>query len=806
MDRYTAATKRVLRSARNEALSLGHNYIGTEHLLLGILLEEGGVAKEALDQAGISREMVRAQVLERGKSADLGQKEIGYTVRAKMIVQRSNVLRNMLGDQEIYPYHLLGAILEEGQGLAARILDQLGFTMEDLQGVFYGQEARIQAQEAGQEEENRMEKYTRDLTALAQEDKLDPVIGREEEIERMVQILSRRTKNNPVIVGEAGVGKTALAEGLARRIIDRRVPELLHGKRVLSLDLGGLIAGTKFRGEFEERFKGLIEEVVDSGQVILFIDELHNLIGAGAAEGAVDAANILKPTLARGEIQCLGATTTEEYRKHIEKDAALERRFQMVRIEAPSVEETVLILEGLRSRYEEHHGIQISDGALRAAARLSDRYISDRFLPDKAIDVLDESAARLKLTRFEVPQALEDLEEKRADLLKEKEAAVENQLFEEAAGLRDELEALEASIGALEEDFKATKEDTSSRLAEEDIALTIAGWTKIPLSKIGESEGKKLLGLEDRLADQVVGQKAAVGAVAKAVRRSRAGLKDERRPVGSFIFLGPTGVGKTELARALARQLFDSEEAMIRLDMSEFMEKHTVSKLIGAPPGYVGYDEAGQLTEKVRRQPYSLLLFDEIEKAHPDVFNLLLQVLEDGRLTDGQGRLVSFSNTIIIMTSNVGASRIRREKTVGFMTDEGRGQSDKKDKMLDEMKKTFRPEFLNRVDEIVVFDHLSRAESRQIVGQMAKEILSRLEARDISFSLTDRMVDYLVDKGFDEEYGARPLRRLLQTELEDRLADGILEGRYGASDRLVFDLEEGQVQVHREKDALPVGS
>lgn len=803
MERYTEATKRVLQNARKEAQSLGHNYIGTEHLLLGLLHEEKGFGRMALREAGIELEPVREEVIRQTGQNEPYKGEVSYTPRSKMIVQRANVLRNMLGEKFIYPYHILGAILEEGEGIAAQILIGHDFHMEDLQKVFqqFGEEhhdSEADGDEHGKET-NALEKYARDLTQMARENQLDPVIGRDKELDRIIQILSRRTKNNPVVVGEPGVGKTALAEGMALRIAEKRVPELLLDKRILMLDLPGMIAGSKFRGEFEERFKAILREVREAGDIIMFIDELHTLIGAGAAEGAVDAANILKPALARGEMQCIGATTSDEYRKYIEKDGALERRFQPVRIEEPSVQESVQILHGLKDRYEAHHKIRISDAAIRAAAELSHRYLTDRFLPDKAIDVLDESAARVKLTRYQVPVGLPEMEEELEGLAEKKSRAISEQDFEEAAKLRDAQKELLEKVEGLKKDYNQSKAQADIVLGEEEIAITIAGWTGIPLSKIGETEMEKLSHLEDNLHKRVIGQDTGVSAVAKAVRRARAGLKNNNRPVGSFVFLGPTGVGKTELAKALAAELFGAEDAMIRFDMSEYMEKHTVSKLIGAPPGYVGYDEAGQLTEAVRRKPYSIILFDEIEKAHPDVFNLFLQVMEDGRLTDSTGRKVDFRNAVLIMTSNVGAAALRREKTVGFVTDPNQKQNNNKSKLLAELKKAFRPEFLNRIDETVVFDYLSKDDSRQILTLMLADIQKRLEDKNIRISLSPAMEEHLVEAGFDQEYGARPLRRLLQSEVEDILADGIIENRITSGDSLIIDFLEDKVTIRKEK-------
>ena len=808
MDKYTDATKRVLSNAREEARGLGHNYIGTEHILLGILREETGYAVTALHNLDITLEKVRGEVVARVGQGNPHQNEVGLTPRTKMIIERANVIRNHLKDEYVMPYHLLGAIVEEGEGIAAQILRAYDFSLQDLREAMG--EVREEPEyldddedESGEPENGAagqmLSRYATDLTRMALEDRLDPVIGRDKELSRIIQILSRRTKNNPVIVGEPGVGKTAIAEGLAIRIAEKSVPELLLDKRVLTLDLPGMIAGAKFRGEFEERLKKTMKEIRQAGNIILFIDEIHTLIGAGAAEGAIDAANILKPSLARGDLQCVGATTLEEYRKHIEKDAALERRFQPVVIEEPSLEDSVAILKGLRDKYEAHHKISISDGAIEAAVHLSHRYLPDRFLPDKAIDVMDESAARLKLTRYVVPPDLNRMEEELEAVKKEKAAAISSQNFEEAARLRDRQSELATRLEEIRASWDTDKAASHLVLEADEIAITLAGWTGIPVARMEEAETKKLLALEERLHNRVVGQDEAVTAVSKAIRRARAGLKNQGRPVGSFIFLGPTGVGKTELAKALAAELFGTEDDMIRIDMSEYMEKHTVSRLIGAPPGYVGHDEAGQLTEALRRKPYSVVLFDEVEKAHPDVFNILLQVLEDGVLTDTKGRKASFRNAVIIMTSNVGVERIRREKTVGFVTPGQDAHRDMKDKLLDELKKAFRPEFVNRLDDIIVFHSLDQAQSRSILTLMINQINGRLKERGMEISVTPAMEEYLLTKGFDAQYGARPLRRVLQTELEDRLADGLLEGTLADGDRVIFGYDGTAVSMEKEQ-------
>jgi ATP-dependent Clp protease ATP-binding subunit ClpC len=639
-----------------------------------------------------------------------------------------------------------------------------------------------------------LDQFGRDLTALAQEGKLDPVIGRDKEIQRVIQILSRRTKNNPVLIGEPGVGKTAIAEGLALKIINNDVPETLSSKRVVTLDLGSLVAGSKFRGEFEDRLKKVMEEIRDAGDVILFIDEMHTIIGAGAAEGAIDAANILKPALARGELQAIGATTLDEYQKYVEKDAALERRFQPVMVDEPTVEETIEILRGLRDRYEAHHRVKINDESIVAAARLSDRYISDRFLPDKAIDLMDEAGSRVRLAGLVAPPELKELEAKIEEIAIEKESAIKNEEFEQAASLRDQEQKLQEELEAKRNEWRKSQGRIEAVVTAEDIAAVVAGWTGIPVTDITEEDAERLLKLEEILHERVIGQDEAIGAVSQAVRRAHAGLKDPKRPIGSFIFLGPTGVGKTELARALAEALFGDEDAMVRLDMSEYMERHAVARLVGSPPGYVGYEEGGQLTEEVRRKPYSIVLFDEIEKAHPEVFNILLQVLEDGRLTDAKGRVVDFRNTVIVMTSNVGAQQIQRDSGIGFRTvvDERHDYEAMKSKVTDELKKSFRPEFLNRVDEVVVFHALNKVHIGQIVEIMVKELRQQLEEMDITLTITDQAKELLTNKGFDPDFGARPLRRAIQRYIENPLAEEILKGTFGEGGTITVDSKEGE--------------
>lgn len=636
----------------------------------------------------------------------------------------------------------------------------------------------------------------RDLTAIAKEDSLDPVIGRSKEIQRVIEVLSRRTKNNPVLIGEPGVGKTAIAEGLAQQIINNEVPEILRDKRVMTLDMGTVVAGTKYRGEFEDRLKKVMDEIRQAGNIILFIDELHTLIGAGGAEGAIDASNILKPSLARGELQCIGATTLDEYRKYIEKDAALERRFQPIQVDQPSADESIQILKGLRDRYEAHHRVSITDEAIEAAVKLSDRYISDRFLPDKAIDLIDEAGSKVRLRSFTTPPNLKELEQKLDEVRKEKDAAVQSQEFEKAASLRDTEQRLREQVEDTKKTWKEKQGQENSEVSVEDIAMVVSSWTGVPVSKIAQTETDKLLNMESILHSRVIGQDEAVVAVAKAVRRARAGLKDPKRPIGSFIFLGPTGVGKTELARALAESIFGDEEAMIRVDMSEYMEKHSTSRLVGSPPGYVGYDEGGQLTEKVRRKPYSVVLLDEIEKAHPDVFNILLQVLEDGRLTDSKGRTVDFRNTILIMTSNVGASELKRNKYVGFnVQDESQNHKDMKDKVMGELKRAFRPEFINRIDEIIVFHSLEKKHLTDIVSLMSDQLTKRLKEQDLSIELTDAAKAKVAEEGVDLEYGARPLRRAIQKHVEDRLSEELLRGNIDKGQHIVLDVEDGEFVV-----------
>jgi len=806
--RFTQKAHKVLLLAQEEAKRFNHNYIGTEHILLGLVVEGESAAARVLQFIGIEKEQLR-NIMEQtvGKGQGQTRGEMGLTPRAKRVLELSVEEARRLGANYVGVEHLLLGLIAEGEGIAARLLMSLGADQDkirtmlmDLLGGTKGSTPNQGHGCAGRCEQNEvLEKYGRDLTVMAADDKLDPVVGRSKEIERVIQILSRRTKNNPVLIGEPGVGKTAIAEGLAQRIVDGNVPEILANKRVMALDMSSLVAGTKYRGEFEERMKKVVEEITGAGNIIVFIDELHTLVGAGAAEGAIDAANILKPALARGELQCIGATTLDEYRKHIEKDAALERRFQPITVEEPSVEETILILKGLRDKYEAHHRVRIEDAALEAAARLGDRYIMDRFMPDKAIDLMDEAASRVRLQAFTAPPDVKEVELRLEDVRKEKEAAVHNQEFEKAAQLRDEEQKIKTELESIRKNWRQQAEGAELVVSEEDIAQIVSTWTGVPVKKLAEEEAERMLRMEEILHERVVGQDEAVKAVSRAIRRARAGLKDPRRPVGSFIFLGPTGVGKTELARALAEALFGDDDAMVRIDMSEYMERFAVSRLVGAPPGYVGYEEGGQLTEAVRRKPYSVVLMDEIEKAHPEVFNILLQVLEDGRLTDATGRTVDFRNTVIIMTSNVGMQTIRRETTLGFRTgvEQDAGYDNMKRKVTEELRRTFRPEFLNRVDETIVFHALSQEHIRSIVDLMLREVTGRMTELDVEVSITEAARDILAREGFDENYGARPLRRAIQRLVEDRLAEELLKKAFDRGDRLLIDVDDGSMLVKK---------
>lgn len=797
-DRFTEKAQKVLIYAQEEAVRLRHNYIGTEHILLGLLREGEGIAGQLLKNRGADLEEIRKRV---AAAVGLGNEPvsqvIGYTPRTKNIIEISVNEARILGHGYVGTEHLLLALLREGEGIAAQILESIGISLNDIEGDIIQQisgdeKVGVKKGMSGVKKGNtpNLDQYGRDLTEMAVEGKLDPIIGREKETERVIQILSRRTKNNPVLIGDPGVGKTAIAEGLAQKIAEGNVPEILKGKRVVTLDLSAMIAGSKYRGEFEERLKNVMNEIRENKNVILFIDEMHTIIGAGAAEGAIDASNILKPALARGEIQAIGATTIDEYRKHVEKDAALERRFQPVMVGEPTKEETLQILLGLRDKYEAHHKVKITDESLKAAVELSDRYITDRFLPDKAIDLIDEAASKVRIKIFTAPPNIKKLEEELSSLEKEKAEAINSQNFEKAAEIRDKELDLRNELDYVKKNWSEKANQRESIVGEEEIAEITSDWTGIPVTRLAQEESERLLNLEEILHNRVIGQDEAVSAVSKAIKRARVGLKDPKRPVGSFIFLGPTGVGKTELSRALAEVLFGDENSMIRIDMSEYMEKHTVSRLIGSPPGYVGYDEGGQLTEKVRRKPYSVVLFDEIEKAHPDVFNTLLQILEDGRLTDGKGRTVDFKNTVIIMTSNVGANTIRKQKVMGFTSstnEKEEAYERMKDNLLEELRKSFRPEFLNRVDDVIVFHQLEEEHLKSIIGLMLKSLIKRIEELDIMVEVTENTKELLVKKGFDPVYGARPLRRAIQKMLEDKLSEEMLAGHIKPGSKVVID-------------------
>ena len=790
-ERFTERARQVVVLAQDEARALKHNYIGTEHILLGLLREEEGLAARVLESLDITVEEVRAQVARIvGQGDEVTTGQIPFTPRAKKVLELALREALSLGHNYIGTEHILLGLVRENEGVAARILLDFDADAEKIRNeiirMLSGPGRRQQGAAAGAAGGERskssklLDQFGRNLTKLATDGKLDPVVGRQTEIERVMQILSRRTKNNPVLIGEPGVGKTAVVEGLAQRISSGNIPELLKGKQIYTLDLAALVAGSKYRGEFEERLKKVMKEIGQRGDIILFIDELHNLVGAGAAEGAIDAASILKPALSRGELQTIGATTLDEYRKYLERDAALERRFQQIRVEEPSVDDTIQILRGLRDRYEAHHRCKISDDALDAAAQLADRYIQDRHLPDKAIDLIDEAASRMRIRTMSAPPRYRELEEEIETVRKEKESSIEAQEFEKAAALRDKERKLTQKRKELEESWREDEDAAEQpEVGEEEIADIVSMWTGIPVFKLTEAESQKLVHMEDELHKRVIGQHPAIEAVSKAIRRARAGIKDPKRPTGSFIFLGPSGVGKTELARTLAQFLFGDEEAMIQVDMSEYMEKHSVSRLVGSPPGYVGYDEGGQLTESVRRKPYSVLLMDEVEKAHPDVFNILLQILEDGKLTDSQGRKVDFRNTIVIMTSNLGAAQISKNQSLGFSsTDEaGLSYEDMKARVTSELKKVFRPELLNRIDEVIVFHKLEKAEIKQIIDLMLKRLREQMAVHKVTIELTDKAKDLLVEKGFDPSMGARPLRRAIQRLIEDPLADFVLRSQ-----------------------------
>jgi len=805
-EKFSERARRVLTLAQEEAEHLNHNYIDTEHILLGLVREEEGVAAKVLTNLGVGLNKVRSAVefiVGQGKKPATG--ETGLTPRAKRVIELAIDEARHLGHNYIGTEHLLLGLLREVGGVASAVLDNFGITLERArtetthilsEGVPRSRFSRTTSRTPA------LDQLGIDLTAAARAGKLDPVIGRLKEIERVIQILSRRTKNNPALIGEPGVGKTAIVEGLAHRIVAGDVPETLEGKRLVTLDIGALVAGTKYRGEFEERLKKVIDEIKTSGNCILFIDEFHTMVGAGAAEGAVDAANILKPSLARGELQCIGATTLDDYRKHVERDAALERRFQPILVEEPSAEQTLEILHGVKERYEEHHHLTISDEALNSAATLAARYIPDRFLPDKAIDLIDEAASRVRIKHRTVPITLKEARQLEDNVRKDKDEALTAQQYEYAAELRERELQIQKKIKSIEEEWQAEQEQEEVVVTAEDIAEVVSMWTGVPVVQLATEETGRLLHMEEAIHERIIGQDEAINAISKAVRRARAGLKDPRHPIGNFVFLGPTGVGKTELVRALAEFMFGSEDALIRLDMSEFMEKHTVARLVGAPPGYIGYEEGGQLTEAVRRKSYCVILLDEIEKAHPDVFNILLQIFDDGHLTDAKGRRVDFRNGIIVMTSNIGAELIRKGSTIGFTSriDEAKTRQlayeQMKEKLLGELKKTFRPEFLNRIDGVVVFHALTKEHIRKIVDLMLSTVAKQLAEKGVKLEVTDAAKDLLGEKGYDEVFGARPLRRVIQNMVEDTLSEDLLRGKFHEGDTAVVDVKDGEIVVH----------
>ena len=817
-ERFTEKAIKVIMLAQEEARRLGHNFVGTEQVLLGLIGEGTGIAAKTLKSMGVNLKDARVEVEKIiGRGSGFVAVEIPFTPRAKRVLELSWDEARQLGHNYIGTEHLLLGLTREGEGVAARVLENLGVDLNKIRSNVVKMLGDSKPQgtasvgvggspssssSANKVKTPSLDEYGTDLTLAAAELRLDPVVGREKEIERVIQILARRTKNNPVLLGEPGVGKTAVAEGLAIRIVNNEVPDILEDKKIIQLDMGLLIAGTKYRGEFEERLKKIMDEIRQAGNVILVIDEMHTLIGAGAAEGAIDAANILKPALSRGEIQVIGATTSDEYRKYIEKDSALERRFQPVIIEEPSIDETIEIIKGLKPKYEEHHSLIISDDAIVAATKLSSKYINDRFLPDKAIDVIDEASSKVRLKFCTLSPEGKELEKELKNIIREKEDAIRNQEFERASALRDDEANMKDKIREVSEEWRRKNDANRPTVTEEDVAEVIATMTGVPVTKLTEGESERLLKLEDTLHARVIGQSDAVTAISKAIRRARVGLKSPNRPIGSFIFSGPTGVGKTELAKALAEAIFGSEDNMIRVDMSEFMEKHSTAKLIGSPPGYVGYDDGGHLSELVRKKPYSVILFDEIEKAHPDVFNIMLQILDDGRLTDAKGRHINFKNTVIIMTSNVGASMISTQGKLGFSTAENAKQ-DKYEKLKEtvheELKKAFRPEFLNRIDDIIVFSHLSKEEIRQIVDLMMKDLFKRLSERDLSIEVTDEVKDFLAKDGYSEAYGARPLRRLIQRKIEDQLAEEILTNAYQAGDTILLKLVDDKLVFEKKE-------
>ncbi len=813
-EKFSERARKVLSLAQEEAQRFNHNYIGTEHILLGLVRETEGVAARVLANVGVDLNKVRSAVeFIIGRGDKPAQGEIGLTPRAKKVVELAVDEARRMNHTYIGTEHLLIGLLREGEGVAAGVLESLGVNLEKIRGETHRVLSQSPSQSAGHSGRSKtstptLDQLGIDLTQAARASKLDPVVGRSQEIQRVIQILSRRTKNNPVLVGEPGVGKTAIVEALAQRIITGEVPDSLQGKRLVTLDMGALVAGTKYRGEFEERLKKVVDEIKNSGNCVLFIDEIHTMVGAGAAEGAVDAANILKPSLARGELQCIGATTMDDYRKHVERDPALERRFQRVAVEEPTTAETIAILMGVKSRYEEHHHLTIGEDAVQAATNLASRFVSDRFLPDKAIDVMDEAASRVRLRSSTTPLSVKEAQKVLENVRKEKDDAIAGQQYEYAAELRDRELRLIEKLESEQQEWREDIDKDQPAVTEDDIAEVVSMWTGIPVSRLAVEETARLLQMEEELHKRIIGQDEAIVSISKAVRRARAGLKDPRHPIGVFLFMGPTGVGKTELVRALSEFMFSSEDTMIRLDMSEFQERHTVARLIGAPPGYVGYDEGGQLTEGVRRKSYCCILLDEIEKAHPEVFNILLQIFDDGHLSDAKGRKVDFRNAIIVMTSNLGSDLITRETGIGFSikSDEGRteriGYERMKDKVLEEVKRFFRPEFLNRVDATVVFHALSREHIHSIVDLMINMVRSELADHKVSLEITEAVRDFLAEKGYDPVFGARPLRRLIQNEIEDRLSEEVLGGRLHAGDTAYIDVEEGEVVIRSKVPAL----
>lgn len=807
-NRFTERARNILMYAHEESQNFKHGYVGTEHIILGILKEEESIAASALINAGVDYNKVKELVNKYIGVGDIEmpKNEIALTPRTKRLFELSLIEARGLNQNYISPEHILLALIREPEGVAYTILGNLGVDFSKLRNEIINNIAGDETQQGSSPKKGKsntptLEKYGKDLTELAKEGKLDPIIGRDKETERVLEILCRRIKNNPCLIGDPGVGKTAIAEGLAQKIASGNIPELLKDKRVVTLDLSSMVAGSKYRGEFEERLKSVMDEISKAGDVILFIDEIHTIVGAGGAEGAIDASNILKPALGRGEIQCIGATTLEEYRKYIEKDAALERRFQPVTVEEPTKEEAVEILKGLRDKYEAHHRVKITDDAILAAVNLSDRYITDRYLPDKAIDLIDEAGSKVRIQNLTAPKDLKELENDLEVVIKEKADAITMQDFEKAATLRDKEKELKDKLEDSKKNWVSQNNGADAVVDEKHIANVISKWMSIPIEKLTESEAERLLKLEEILHKRVIGQEEAVESIARAVRRARVGLKDPKRPIGSFIFLGPTGVGKTELSKALAEAMFGDENSIIRVDMSEYMERHTVSKLIGAPPGYVGFDDGGQLTERIRRHPYSVVLFDEIEKAHPDVFNILLQILEDGRLTDGKGKTVDFKNTIVIMTSNAGASTIRKQKTIGFSqsVNEANNEHEKmKENIMEELKRSFRPEFLNRIDDIIVFHSLAEEDLLEIVGLMLNSVSERLKEKEIDIKFNEESKKYLAKEGFDPTYGARPLRRAITKTVEDKLSEEILKGNVKQGDSLIVTVEENELKFNKQ--------